>query len=250
MADFISEAVDSVLAQSYSDRELIVVDDGSTDNTKDVLREYIKKRLITYYYQKNGGQGLAMNKGIRKSDGECIAFLDADDTWIDKNKLAKQVDFLCSNPAYGMVGTNEVVVDKEGKTIGRIDYKLLDDEIRSEILRANQFNQSSVMFKREIIKKVGYYNPDYIPVDYDLWLRIGKKYKFCNLPEHSVTRRMLATSLSSKRGMRQRWDIFTLVMKHGKDYPGNQIKNMCVAFVMVFVPRSIVMVKKKIFNLH
>ncbi len=98
---FIQDAIESVLAQTYKDYEIIVVNDGSTDNTEEVLKPYIDKRLIRYFYQENKGVSAARNKGIREARGEYIAFLDADDVWVDVH-LQNSVDALFSHPEAGL----------------------------------------------------------------------------------------------------------------------------------------------------
>lgn len=111
---FISEAVESVLAQTYSDYEILVVDDGSIDNTKDVLLPYQDK--VIYIYQKNQGVSAARNTGIRNSKGKYIAFLDSDDMWLPE-KLEKQVEILDKYPDISMVYSNISYCDEKGRYI-------------------------------------------------------------------------------------------------------------------------------------
>lgn len=92
-AKYIHDAIESVLNQTYQDFEIIVMDDGSIDNTKKVLRSYIESKKIRYFYQKNKGPSAARNKGIREAKGEYIAFLGADDIW-HKKKLEKSINFM------------------------------------------------------------------------------------------------------------------------------------------------------------
>ncbi len=94
-ARFLLKAIDSVFAQKYEDFEVIVVDDGSTDDTKEILKTYLKK--ISYIYQKNSGVSSARNAGIRVAKGEWVAFLDSDDEWLPE-KLAVQMNFVASHP--------------------------------------------------------------------------------------------------------------------------------------------------------
>ena len=100
---FIGEAIDSVLAQTYKDYELIVVDDGSIDRTREIISKYGSN--INYIYQENKGLAAARNTGIRATKGEYLSFLDADDAWLP-NKLEVEVEFLDTHPVVGMVYSN------------------------------------------------------------------------------------------------------------------------------------------------
>ena len=116
-ANYLSRAIESVLAQTYRQIELIIVDDGSTDNTASVIEYYKNKYpdVIRYFYQKNSGPNAARNKGLDLVQGEFIALLDADDEWFPE-KLDKQVSFAHANPKYGMIGCGIRWV-KDDKTI-------------------------------------------------------------------------------------------------------------------------------------
>src|SRR4030042_587586 len=107
---FVCEAIDSVLNQTFKDFEIIVVDDGSTDNTKEALKRYSKN--IFYIYQSNKGRSQARNTGLKVAKGDYIAFLDDDDIWVP-HKLEKQVAFMDSNPNIGLVHTITEVIDEE-----------------------------------------------------------------------------------------------------------------------------------------
>ena len=111
---YIVESVNSILKQTYRNYEIIIVDDGSTDNTKIVLDRYIKKQKILYYYQENSGPSKARNYGVLKSKGKYIAFNDADDIWV-RQKLEWQVDFLEKNSDYALVkgGAENITEDNK-----------------------------------------------------------------------------------------------------------------------------------------
>ena len=101
-AEYITEAIESVLRQKHKDIEIIVVDDGSIDNTKEILKPYIESKSIKYIFQANKGPGAARNTGIRVAEGEFIAFLDSDDLYLD-NALSKKVDLLMRYPKISLV---------------------------------------------------------------------------------------------------------------------------------------------------
>lgn len=177
-AQFIEEAVQSVLGQSYRNLEIIVVDDGSTDNTRDVLRKY--KNDITYLSQNNRGPSSARNYGARTARADHIAFLDADDVWFPE-KLEAQMELMFRNPTVGWVGCGAYTTD----SAGRIEKQYIPAkyQTRQEFLKDLQsrklsFNPSIVLVKRECMDRVGGFNDAlHYGEDWDLWLRIAKHYE-------------------------------------------------------------------------
>ncbi len=171
----ISRALDSVLKQTFTDYEIIVVDDGSTDYTKDVLKKY--EGRIRYFYQANSGISGARNRGLAEAKGEYIAFLDSDDAWLPE-KLAMQVAILDRDPTVGIVYSKMMILNEEGthcgfkpnEPTGRNFLELI--EIRGDIAT------STVMTRKACFDKVGNFDRDLPPMeDFDMWLRISKFYK-------------------------------------------------------------------------
>jgi glycosyltransferase involved in cell wall biosynthesis len=171
----ISRAINSVLAQTYKDYEIIVIDDGSTDHTKEALEPFEGK--IKYFYQDNSGISGARNRGIEEARGNYIAFLDSDDAWMPE-KLATQAEILDRDPSVGIVYSKMLILNEDGKhcgfkpdeKTGRNFMELI--EIRGDIAT------STVMTRRECFQKVGRFDPDLPPMeDFDMWLRISKFYK-------------------------------------------------------------------------
>lgn len=185
--DHIRKAIESCLEQEYGNKEIIVVDDGSTDGTRVALQPYIESQGIKYIYQENRGPAAARNKGIEKSQGEYIAILDSDDSWQDKKKLEKQVKFLRENPDYVLVGGGVIVKNKEGREMGRYLLPEKDREIRGFILLNNPFAHSTVLFRRRDWEKAGGYDENFdFYEDWDLWLKFGKLGKFYNFQQYFV----------------------------------------------------------------
>jgi len=185
---YIKKAVESASSQTYKNKEIIVVDDGSTDNTKKVLLPFIKDKKIKYIYQENSGSALARNKAIDNAQGEYIAILDADDIWIDRDKLKKQIEFLEKNNEYILVGGGMIIVDINGREIKKCLPPETDAEIRKSILIRNPFVHSAVVFKREIWQLTnGYIGRKKVSTDeWSLWLELGKLGKFYNFPEYFI----------------------------------------------------------------
>lgn len=150
----ICRAIDSVLAQSYREREVIVVDDGSTDSTIRVLRDYGSKiRLVE---QKHAGNSTARNQGIKLARGEYVAFLDHDDFWVQE-KLAVQVEILNRYPSVGLTFSNLEIVNKQGERLGStfVPSHLRYAPSWKDLLKEGAVLLSSVLVRREMILKVG-----------------------------------------------------------------------------------------------
>ncbi|MEW5766865.1 MAG: glycosyltransferase [bacterium] len=178
-ASFISQAVESVLAQTFQDLEIIVVDDGSTDNTRDVLKRFEGK--IIYLYQENQGAPAARNKGIKVAQGEYIGLLDADDLWMPE-KLEVQVPILDQNPEVGLIYANTYNIGALGERqpLGMANKKGLSGKIFPELLKGNFIQSPSVLIRRDCFEKVGLFDEalgSLAAQDWDMWLRITRVFK-------------------------------------------------------------------------
>jgi glycosyltransferase involved in cell wall biosynthesis len=182
------EAVDSVLAQEFRDFELIVVDDGSRDETPQLLQSYGDS--IRVLRQENRGVSAARNAGIAGSRGELIAFLDSDDIWLP-GKLSRQVEFFRQNPESLICQTEELWV-KNGRRVnpGKRHQKR-EGMIFEPSLELCLVSPSAVMLRRELFDRVGLFN-ERLPAceDYDLWLRVSCRYPVG----------LIETALIAKRG--------------------------------------------------
>ncbi|WDP86995.1 MAG: glycosyltransferase [Desulfobacter sp.] len=171
-AHVLKRAVDSVLAQDYPSIELIVVDDGSTDNTRALLDGY--KDQIRVIIQPNMGVSGARNTGIRESSGAFIALLDSDDEWT-RDKLMVQMDFFRAHP-HAMICQTEEIWIRNGKRVNpRVKHKKPSGFIFEHSLKLCLVSPSAVMMRRTLFDLKGMFNEDF-PVceDYDLWLRISR----------------------------------------------------------------------------
>jgi glycosyltransferase involved in cell wall biosynthesis len=151
-AEFIGKAVKSVLNQSYNNIELIVIDDGSTDNTKEIVTR-IDDRRLKYYYQPNQERCVARNNGIEKSHGKYISFLDSDDYYL-KNKIKNEVKFLTNNFHADMVVSGFRRVGENNKVIREKRYPNNKFIPLSDFIYGNPFSPCSTMIKSEYVKKV------------------------------------------------------------------------------------------------
>ncbi len=190
-AHFICNAVDSVLAQTYQDYEIIVVDDGSRDNTGDVLAPYGDR--IRCVRQENAGPSTARNKGIGLAQGELIAFLDADDCWLP-DKLEKQVRFLDANPEFGMVFSDmSHCVDGDmvhAAYLRERGYRYVaQGSIYNNLLREGFIFTPTVMLRSKCLDLVGVFDVTMCNCeDVDLWFRMADRYQIGFLDEPLVIR--------------------------------------------------------------
>jgi len=171
--DYITIALDSVLAQTYKDYEIIIIDDGSSDDTKEILKPY--QNNIRYFYQDNRGIPTTRNKGIREAQGNYIAFLDSDDYWLPE-KLERQIECFKQNPHYGMVATRCSSITPFGR-FRKKNRPGKSGWILNNLFKANFIRTSSAMIKKECFEKIGLFDQS-LPEceEYDLWLRIAKQY--------------------------------------------------------------------------
>jgi glycosyltransferase involved in cell wall biosynthesis len=198
---FIKETLDTVFKQTYKDYELIIVNDGSTDNPESVLKPYLSK--IKYITQKNSGcPAGAFNTGIAQSSGDYIAFLDQDDLW-RKDKLQKQVEILDQKPEVGLVATNVIIFDDTSRkkigTLWKKTKKILSQrQAQSKLLRTNfLINPSAIMVRREVFEKDEYCDERFkLADDYELWYRIAKKWDLALIEEPLTYYRHYSRSLS------------------------------------------------------
>jgi len=180
-ANLLPRAIESVLRQTFKNFELIIVDDGSTDNTTEVVKEFLKKDKRIKYIKLNKNSGVPAhprNIGIQNAVGEYIAFLDSDDEWLPE-KLEKQMQlFTNSSNNLGFVGCNGIVIDeKNNKTT---EYKILKyEDIFKELLINNFISTSSILVKKKVFNKIGFFDENLkIGEDRDMWIRIAQQYKF------------------------------------------------------------------------
>lgn len=195
---FVKTTIDSVLAQTFQDFEIVVVDDGSTDNTKEVLQDYGDK--IRYLYKENGGVSKARNYGIENAVGKYIAFLDADDVWMPE-KLEKQVELLEANEEIGLCYAATQKVDEELNYLSSISANAYKDYTESLLLNLNIVagSCSSAMVRRDIISQTDGFDSKFSTyADWEMWLRLSLLTKFAPINEELVKYRIVAGSMSSK----------------------------------------------------
>ncbi|MEA3506602.1 MAG: glycosyltransferase [Elusimicrobiota bacterium] len=175
-AKYLEKAVNSVLNQSFRDFELIVIDDGSTDSTPEIIKSW-PSGLITYIRQPNRGVSAARNRGIKAAGGDYIAFLDSDDWWL-KDKLKETDRAIRDNPGYYIYHTRERWF-RSGKIHNpKKIHKKPSGEIFAGCLKLCCVSMSTAVIRKELFNKIGYFDEE-LPAceDYDFWLRAAINFE-------------------------------------------------------------------------
>jgi len=172
-AEYTCRTVDSVLAQTYPDIEIIVVDDGSTDQTASVKAGYGDR--INYIHKSNGGACSARNEGIRRAKGEYVAFLDCDDLYC-VGKIRRCVDYLEQNPRFGFVYTAAYFIDENDEIVGLYDHpRSQEGSIAFKLILGNFVCNSTVLVRRTVLQEAGFFDEKiFTPADWDMWLRLSE----------------------------------------------------------------------------
>ncbi len=202
-AQRLGKAIDSVLAQSHQDFELIVVDDGSEDNTDELIENYNSD--IVYIRQENSGAAAARNRGIEKARYNLLAFLDSDD-WFAENKLKTQIQAMNRNPSCLISHTNEIWY-RNGQILNqKLKHRKSSGDIFAQSLELCAVGMSTIMIHKEIFDRYGFFDEGYpCCEDYEFWLRISAEEKFLLVEE----------PLTSKDGGRD--DQLSAIYRTGMD---------------------------------
>lgn len=202
---FIEQAITSVFEQTYKNVELIVIDDGSEDNSRSLIELLRKRYNFSYFTQPNSGISVTLNKCIRHSTGEYICLLASDDFYAPE-KISTQVAFYEQNPSLGFIHSGCISVDENGQELTRTDFAKVSWDIKRPfdlLLEACFVSGPSVMIKRSVLDDVGLFDEQLAIEDWDMWLRIAKKYEI---------------------GFQKKWLVYS--RKHGDNtyYTENPIK--------------------------
>jgi glycosyltransferase involved in cell wall biosynthesis len=197
-ARFLAEALESVMAQTFADYEVLVIDDGSSDDTDAVVQPFLADPRVHYYRTPHLGQPGAKNTGIRLARAPLLAFLDADDLWLP-DKLARQVALLRADPGLGVVHTRRLLIDEGGRELEYEQPELPRGSVLPLLFRDNFVCFSSVLARREVLEEAGGFDEGLsLAIDYDLWLRVARRHRFDHVDEPLVCYRTGHASLSRR----------------------------------------------------
>jgi len=195
---YLAEAIESILGQTFTDFEFIIINDGSTDGTAGILRSYDDPRL-RIVEQTNIGLTRSLNRGISLARGEYIARMDDDDVALPE-RLTQHVAFLDTHPRVGVVGSACRVIDELNGREWVYRVPLSDEQLRRHLIRGNPFVHTSVTMRKSVLQAVGGYNEDYPYLqDYELWVRLAGRTRLANLPDVLVVHRHHWGTVSTTR---------------------------------------------------
>lgn len=194
---YISDSIKSILEQSFSDFELLIVNDGSTDQTVDVIKKFDDARIRLVHNDKNRGLTYTRNVALAEARGAYIAILDSDDIAL-KSRLELQYNFFQQHPEYALCGGHGIFINQRGEPVNNneLTVPLGAEKIKMTLLFENAFVNSSVMYKTSIYRELNGYQ-EYAPAeDYELFIRMAEKYPVWNLDQVLVKYRIHENNIS------------------------------------------------------
>lgn len=244
------EAVDSILNQTFSDFEFIIVDDDSTDGSSEILDKYSKKdERIKIIHQKNTGLTKALNIGISQAQGEFIARMDDDDVSLP-DRFEKELEYLNDHPDVALVSCFAKVINEKGEIVGEHKPPIDHETIKKMSFFSGQICHPAVMFRKKIFDELGGYNEKFrYAQDYELWFRFIGKSAVANIPDFLFLWRASKHGISSKNKNEQRRFAQRARAKAIKSgiYPFYFFVFMLWPYVSYLMPRKIkMMIKNKV----
>jgi hypothetical protein len=195
---YLDAAVGSILTQTFSDLELLVVDDGSTDESLSMLQAHAANDArVRVETQPGRGVAAALNRGLANARGRYVARMDADDISVT-GRLAQQVSLLERDPTLVLVGSCVDVLDAGGSVVARLDQPSAADAVRDQLIDGNCIVHPTVVFRTDAVRGAGGYRSCFVHAeDYDLWLRLSEKYRLANVPERLLGYRVHPDQVTS-----------------------------------------------------
>jgi len=229
--EYLRESIDSILKQTFKDFEFLIINDGSTDKTAEILESYQDPRIKIINNERNIGLTKSLNKGLKLAKGEYIARMDADDISM-RNRLEVQYDYLTNNLEVGLVGSWNGVIDDIGNTIGFWKCNYSSEDIYYILNFRNCLTHCSVLFRKDLIMNNGGYNETVNDAeDYELWSRVSKITKIYQIQEPLVKWRMTNDSISSKRRSCQMKTVNTIVKNNLEHLIDRKIDDKILCFI-------------------
>lgn len=201
---YLAEAVESILNQTFRDFEFIIIDDGSTDKTAEILSAYAAHDArIRIHRQGNKGRTASLNIGISHARADYVARMDADDISLS-NRFQRQFDFLQAHPDVGVLGGGVCLIDQAGSAFDSIQPPICDPEIRSVMFRYNPMWHPAIMMRKDVLLGVGAYRVEFDESeDYDLFLRMSERSKMANVSETVLLYRIHSGQVSVRKRRHQ-----------------------------------------------
>jgi len=229
-ADYIAETIESVLQQTYDNIEVIVIDDGSTDNTAQLVKPFGRK--VRYVRQENAERGASRNHGLRLASGDYIAFLDSDDLWLP-DKAADGIGFLEANPAVGLLCTDAFEIDGEGKERRVLRARGYSGQVTGKLLQNNFVIMPTHLARRSVVRHIGGFREERElsgSEDWEMWVRLSLVAEFAYIPEVTAKYRVhTANTMSSAAGMQRSMGIAAQLFRESEELArlhGRSLKKM------------------------
>jgi glycosyltransferase involved in cell wall biosynthesis len=212
MGHYLPESVRSVLAQTYENIEVIIIDDGSTDDTEEQIKPLLSDPRLRYIKQENQGQPKAKNNGIKACNGEYIAFCDGDDLWAT-NKLELQLPLIDHDPEVGVVYSEVSYIDDKGNPLDKEQpYERYSGMVTDKLILKNFIPFGTALVKRQCFNELGLFDENLpMGIDWDLWLRFSVRFKIKYLADKTYIYRIWPGQMSSN--YRGRYHHAELIMK-------------------------------------
>ncbi|HTB63406.1 MAG TPA: glycosyltransferase [Opitutales bacterium] len=203
-ARYVAVAVESILAQSFGDFELLLINDGSTDGSLDILQNYTSDARVRLITQEQSGLVKALNRGWREARGKYIARMDADDISL-LHRFAQQVKFMEAHPEVAVLGGAAQCIDENGQKIEKVyRYPIEDAEIKAALRTNSVLVHPATMIRRDALAEVGGYRAAFVDAeDYDLWLRLGDRHRLANLPDVLINYRLHSGQVTVRKLFQQ-----------------------------------------------
>jgi glycosyltransferase involved in cell wall biosynthesis len=249
--DFIRESIDSVINQTFTKFEFIIINDGSIDESEEIILSY-KDERVKYFKIEHKGLSKALNYGLRKCSGGLIARIDADDIWSNK-KLDIQLEYFKNHPEFDFLATSKQVINSIGTVY--VENEPLNDlpylELKKTLFFYNCICHSSVIFKRNILNDIGYYNENYFnSLDYEFWIRILQQKMGYLLGKPLVKYRISSKCLSIVKRRQQNFEVIKIKISAFKKYgfKWNYFGFFILDIYRYLIPDGLIILKKRIFK--
>jgi glycosyltransferase involved in cell wall biosynthesis len=235
---FIRPSIKSVLQQTYRNFELLIIDDGSTDGTMEIVKKFKDERIRILKNPTNRGVAYSRKKALLSSKGEFVAILDADDISLP-DRLRRQVEYLDGNPSVALIGASNYVIDDDGNIIDRWVAPKTMNIIRWKLLFGNCFCHSTVMFRRLPAISVGGYDDSvFAGEDYDLYVRLAAKYELANIEAILVSWRRTVTGLGRVEPFSVKDHFVQTVIKSIRMQTGSAVSLDVARCLFTGIPKS------------
>lgn len=215
---YLAKTIISVLKQSYDNTQILLINDGSTDNSKEICLSYLEDKRVMYFEHENKGSGYTRNVGISESKGAYIAFIDSDDVW-HKDKLKKQMMLFQTDETIDIVYSRIEIIDAYDKLVSDYNIRLHSGNVLDHLYIDNFICTSSVVLKKNILEKTGMFDEQFrISQDYEFWLRVALTSTFAFVNECLVQYRVHDAQISKK--VKNRMDALEIIYnKFDKNNP-------------------------------